>query len=459
MKRRLRLRSAAALVPAGALVVVLAVATGAAPSSAATGSQVYTANLALSCVLAPGTLNVAGTVDATLQGTGPTSVSPGDVVSLTDVTTSLTTPAAWSTSFASLGATQAEGAVTSFILDTAGGTPASFNAGAALGSAGLPYGPAPVVTATPLTLTIPNSGPFTLQGVTVTGSAGGSLTLSVDTAPGFTRTGATYTATGQGIVSTAIGLNASGASVVGPLSVVCNAPTPAVVLGTIPIVASTGSTSTTSTTTTSTTSTTTTSSTTSTPDLVFNFNNWTLKGSVTDAVLDNAIPIPHGATFNGSADLTEQTITGNISVPTFTDYMSLLGIIPTSVGLTFTQDGPSTGTIKPDPTTVGDLDIAATSKATLGIISIGVLGINIPVSCQTSSPVVFQLDATEPALALTEGVTFTGKTTFPSITCGGLLGFLEGPIVSLLFSGANNPYSFTIAPPTTTTSTTTTAAG
>src|SRR5271156_2366123 len=115
MPNRNRFRRTAALMPAGALAAILALAIPAAQSSAASGSTVYSANLSLTCVLDPGStgLNVAGTVTATLAGTGPTEVNPGDSVSLTNVTTSLTTPANWSTSLAAF-ATQAVGSVTNF---------------------------------------------------------------------------------------------------------------------------------------------------------------------------------------------------------------------------------------------------------------------------------------------------------------------------------------------------------
>src|SRR3954451_14948559 len=104
MYARSRLKALVVLAGAGLSGAALALATASSPGAAATGSQVYTDNINLSCVLAPGVLNVAGNVQATLKGTGPTAVSPGATFSLTDVTTSLTTPANWSTSFASLGA-------------------------------------------------------------------------------------------------------------------------------------------------------------------------------------------------------------------------------------------------------------------------------------------------------------------------------------------------------------------
>ena len=185
-------------------------------------------------------------------------------------------------------------------------------------------------------------------------------------------------------------------------------------------------------------------------DTIIKFNNWTLSGSVTVKKLNQSITLPKGSTFNGSADLTAGTISGDISVPAFTSSVKVLGI-PTTIGLTFTEAGPATGTIIDDPTTSGNLDVNVSAKATLGITSLGILGINLPSSCKTSSAVSFPLVADVPALDLATGLSTTGTTTFPSVSCGGLLGGIEGPLLTTLFSGPGNSYSLTIAPPATTT--------
>src|SRR5262249_9207811 len=99
-----------------------------APAGATTPTQVYSANFTLSCVLAPGVLNVAGNVPVAVSATGPSFVHNGDVFNLTGATTSLMTPAAWSNSFAALQATEAAGAVQNFVLDGTGTTPSSINA-------------------------------------------------------------------------------------------------------------------------------------------------------------------------------------------------------------------------------------------------------------------------------------------------------------------------------------------
>jgi len=213
--------------------------------------------------LDPGLFNLEATIGTTLTGTAPTSVSPGDPLTLTDVKTSLDVPALLSTGFALLGATTASGSVTNFGLDVTNSSTPLVNAAAG----GLPYGPVNVVAGQNLTLPVPNTGPFTLNLGTETGAPGDVTLLSLDTTPGFTGDSLSgFTATGSGIVSTVTGLTATGTKI-GPLPIVCNAP--ATKLGSVAVVSSGGSTTTSSTTTptssTTSTPTTTTTSSTTTP--------------------------------------------------------------------------------------------------------------------------------------------------------------------------------------------------
>ena len=92
----------------------------------------------------------------------------------------------------------------------------------------------------------------------------------------------------------------------------------------------------------------------------------------------------------------------------------------------------------------GQLHIHGQAKATINIVSAGELGIHIPLGCRTSSPVTFPLNFDGPVSGLGAGaVTFSGTTTFPSLTGCGII----GPALSLLFSGGGNTYTFTVSPP------------
>jgi hypothetical protein len=165
---------------------------------------------------------------------------------------------------------------------------------------------------------------------------------------------------------------------------------------------------------------------------------------LTDKKLNEKITLPSGSTFNGTATI-PGSLTGDTSVPPFSASIKIFGFIPTTLGITFTEVGHATGTIT--PVAGGNLSIKGTAQDNIGITGVGFLGLNVPVSCKTVSPVTFPLETTSNALALSKGLTFSGTTTLPSVSCsGGLLGSLFGPIITELMSGPNNPFALTISP-------------
>ena len=453
MRKSLRLKLLGAFAPAALVATLLATLIPATPSAAASGSKVYSATFNVSCILGPGSLNVAGTVSATLSATGPTAVNTGDSVTLTNGSSSIPTPANWSTSFASIGAVTASGAITSFDLTATGlSAPNPLNIATLppYGSGGLPWGPVNVVSAQPLTFTAPNTGSLSIGPYTVTGASGTNLVIQ--------------TGGGNGSISaTATGFDATNTAVVGPLPVSCNPPATPVVIGSVPIgsgttTSSTTTTTPTTTTTTPTTTTTTSSSTTSTTHVIVKFNNWALTGFLTDKRLGQTINLANVGTFNGQAVLTANTFSGYVAVPAFSANVKIFGFLPTTVGLNMVEASPVSGSIGPDPNVSGNLVVNASAKVNIYITAVGLFGINIPTTCKTATPVTFPLQGSFPALQLTTGATFTGTTTLPAVQCGGILGGLLSPVLTALFSGPGNAYSLSIAPqPTTTTTTTTTS--
>jgi hypothetical protein len=198
------------------------------------------------------------------------------------------------------------------------------------------------------------------------------------------------------------------------------------------------------------------------------FENWKLSGSLTVKKLNEQVVLPNGSTFNGVAEVSrftaqeiEGTLTGKIFVPPFKASLKIAGLIPATVGVTFTQVGQAEGTLSTASPTSPQCANAhfhgvcvltsATTKAIIGLTVVGVLGIEVPTQCQTSEPVVFNLTniSTLPEL-IESGARFTGTVTIPSITCEGLTGLVLGPAITLLMSGPENPYSLKInnqAPP------------
>jgi hypothetical protein len=443
-------------VAATASTLALVVPTGAA---AAGNEKVYAATWEMPCVVGTGSLNIQTVLTVSTSATGPETVTPGEEVNFTKTSATITGPVELSNSFASLGAKETRGAVTNFVLNGQGTSPAEINIGKPSEyPTGLPFR-APVeagqLTKFPVpSLLVGETGrTFSFGPLKVTGAVGSKFKITLNSAPGYVEAETGFKATEEGIISNVSAYNAGGEKIIGPLAVDCSAPS-GVVLGEAPIVegattttsTSSSSSSSTTTTTTTTTSKTTTTTTTTTPEgpITVPFKNWVLRGSLTVKKLNEKITLPNGSTFNGTATI-PGTLTGDTSVPPFSAAIKLFGFVPTTLGVTFTESGHATGTVT--PVAGGNLAIKGTAKDVIGITGVGFLGLNVPVSCKTVEAVTFPLETTSSALALSKGLSFSGTTTLPKVTCtGGLLGSLFGPIITELMSGPNNPFALTISP-------------
>jgi hypothetical protein len=192
------------------------------------------------------------------------------------------------------------------------------------------------------------------------------------------------------------------------------------------------------------------------------FVNWAVSGSLTPKKLNEPVVLPKGSTFNGVAEFAtltptelKGTLSGSLYVPPFKTTLKLAGLVPSEVGVTFTEVGKSEGTMSlgapgacagsPYPGECTTMKV--TSKAIIGITVVGLLGIDVPTECHTSEPVVFNLSTTLTLGELLDvGPHFSGTTTIPSIQCEGLSGLALGALITGLMSGPENPYALYIAP-------------
>lgn len=196
-------------------------------------------------------------------------------------------------------------------------------------------------------------------------------------------------------------------------------------------------------------------------DVQFSLENWAVSGSLTPKKLGEPVILPKGSTFNGTLDGSVRFgsrgaevsggLRGSIFVPPFKASLKLVGLIPTTVGVTFTEVGESEGVLEPSTGCSGAREcetLGVIARANIGLTVVGLLGIEVPTQCETSEPVVLALSDTLPLdeLVETSGPRFTGTTTIPSIKCGGLSGIALGLLLTELMSGPDNPYSLHIGP-------------
>ncbi|HEX6591330.1 MAG TPA: lipase family protein [Moraxellaceae bacterium] len=176
-------------------------------------------------------------------------------------------------------------------------------------------------------------------------------------------------------------------------------------------------------------------------NFVVSLKSWPLSGNIGLKTLGQSVALPSSSTFTADTDMTAQTLKGTLSIPTFTTNLKIVGL-PADVKLEVTPVGETTGTASLDDD--GQLHVHGTAKVNIKVVSAGEWVLQIPFGCQTSSPVNLPIDFDGPISSLGNGgLTFSGTTTFPSMTgCG-----LFSGLFSTLMSGPGQTYSFTVKPP------------
>ena len=91
-----------------ARIPVKATLTGEEPTTAT-----YTANYEADCVLGPGVLDSRQTATISISATGPAAVTPGQLVTVTGASFSITAPAEWTQQLRAIGVTAVRGSATS----------------------------------------------------------------------------------------------------------------------------------------------------------------------------------------------------------------------------------------------------------------------------------------------------------------------------------------------------------
>jgi hypothetical protein len=183
------------------------------------------------------------------------------------------------------------------------------------------------------------------------------------------------------------------------------------------------------------------------------FENWRVTGSLTDKKLNQQIVFPEG-TFNGESLIELPSLNGVIfgttAIPTFETTIKIFGL-PAKVQVSFVQVGLVEGTIAASSGCAGQsacIDLSVPTKVNLVLNNLKILGITIPETCETREPGLLALnDVLTIGEFVSVGSHFTGTTKIAPIKCNGLLGLINGPLLTAEMSGPENPYAINIAPP------------
>lgn len=197
------------------------------------------------------------------------------------------------------------------------------------------------------------------------------------------------------------------------------------------------------------------------------FNEYKVRGNLTPKKLNQTITLPTGS-FNGEAQLNfvpqpgggfgvEGPLVGTTTIPEFTAEVKLFGI-PAKLKTKFTAE-PANGSITSveqkncEPTIFkeGCEHLSVPTHAEIEFTALTILGLTIPEKCETISKVLLGLETNINLAKLLNseppfGSFFKGTANFPIVICRGLFGLINGPLLTALFSGPNNPYEISVTP-------------
>ncbi|HEY3143949.1 MAG TPA: hypothetical protein VGJ86_22620 [Acidimicrobiales bacterium] len=169
------------------------------------------------------------------------------------------------------------------------------------------------------------------------------------------------------------------------------------------------------------------------PDLPI---NWTVDAQTHVAGLNQDVTIT-GGTFIGSVDLGTGEIVADLSLPSATSPVALLGIPLANAEFKVAPTGPVTGTVD-----LANLTVNVSSSFDIKIPSLKpiILPINLVGNrCQTSTPISLDMSGT---VDLVNGTSLSGEFTIPKFKNCGLATFA----LNLLVPGGGNTFSATAKP-------------
>lgn len=175
-------------------------------------------------------------------------------------------------------------------------------------------------------------------------------------------------------------------------------------------------------------------------DFLFSLREWKLDAMVHLNRLDQDVFMPEDSSFSAETNMTQNTLTGTMSIPTFKAPIRV--VLPLKVELSVIPVGEATGTASLDND--GVLHIEGNAYANIAVTGVGVSRLaGIPVNLITEEPVDFGLSLAKPVSCLGAGKTnFSGLTTYPPMVGGAF-----DTLFTTLMSGPGQGYSFTVIPP------------
>ena len=174
-------------------------------------------------------------------------------------------------------------------------------------------------------------------------------------------------------------------------------------------------------------------------DFVVTLDEWNLDAELHLATLDQTVELPEDTTISADANITDESMLGELYVPDF--YTKLKILINLTVGLSVEPVGNIEATTQLSRD--GILAINGSTQANVLINTAGFSWLPIPFNCKTVEPATFDLNYQGPISDFGAGnIVFTGETEFSELECGWMTSLFNS-----LVAGPGQQYNFRLVPP------------
>ena len=174
-------------------------------------------------------------------------------------------------------------------------------------------------------------------------------------------------------------------------------------------------------------------------DFIVTLDEWNLDAELHLATLDQTVELPEDTTITADANITDESMVGDLYVPDF--YAKLKILINLTVGLSVEPVGQIEATTQLSRD--GILAINGSTQANVLINTAGFSWLPIPFNCKTIEPATFDLNYQGPISDFgAGGIVFEGVTEFSELECGWMTALFNS-----LVAGPGQQYSFRVVPP------------
>lgn len=174
-------------------------------------------------------------------------------------------------------------------------------------------------------------------------------------------------------------------------------------------------------------------------DFIVSLDAWNLDAELHLANLDQTVELPAETTITADANITDETLIGDLYVPDF--YTELNILIKLTIGLSVEPVGQIVSETKLSRD--GILSINGSTQANVLINTAGFSWLPIPFNCKTTEPATFDLNYEGPIADLGAGnIVFAGETEFAELECGWFTSLFNS-----LVAGPGQTYNFRVVPP------------